>query len=1414
MKKNFNRILSLVLVLMMVLSLAPVSALAEADVEELVSEPAPVVEELVGEVPAPVVEEVVSEEPAPVVEEVVSEEPAPVVEEVVSEEPAPVVEEVVSEEPAPVVEEPAAVEESDEEAGALADDEYPMQSFNYRADAGTEITVDAPEGAFPEDTQMVVTEMNLAEVQKLVDADAAVDGNVIAAADISFYHNGEKIQPKVPVYVSYASAAAAQAVDPQVVHISDAAAVEVIENVESAVTFSAEPMQMMAMSGLGAAEAPAASNEMVKLSFAANSFSVYAIIWKDESGAEQSATIHWMNIDGTELDSDKVPALDTTAASIGIANTFDGLSFTGQVGYVGPESEDEIRIATTLYKAEHGWEYERLTGADDAETQRFPVENGSNIYVYYQAPVSYPSGAADDTIASPTTTKSVTANEDGTYTIQLDVTGSTVEETDAVGANVLILLDRTSSMSSRMSGGGNRMQAAKAAVNTLVGILTGGEHPGVINYALLDFYVDVDGYSDWYWWYNGNVDRLHSWDPSSGAHQNSGSNYWTTNASPFNSYIQANSYNYATGTFGTATNWQSPLNSALTILNTRNTNNETYVIFVTDGEPNCYGIDTVTSGNAQEMARANAAAVQAIAALPKVSLYGVYCGSSGYNTLNNTIMNNGGKQTINGSDETALNNAFANIAHTIVDNLGSTDVTVDDGVPSLSSVSASVSGEASGYEYFIKGPEDSDFTTWTSAPGASYSEDNGVTWDLSSVGTVMAGTTYRIKFKVWPSQEAYDYIADLNNNKVDPVPDEKTLEGMGIRKNAQGVYYLVTNTHLNTTYKFKGTQYSDEPDKLELDEMILPTTKINVKKIWNNELDPRTAEDVTLTVTKDGASYVDVPMGEPTSTGAHTWEQTPTKDIYISFGQMTLDTATNKIEVISSGHDYTVIEPESFSYRWDLTSDVYHPMMINGTQTVLILVKDEDAPAALKTLADNMKATDGGKDYYKFGNKLYVAQSGSNVLTATNDRRSNLNLTKAVDGVAADGQLFEFTLNFTFPASAIDANDPNVWFSVAESADSETLVQDITTTATAAMEAGSKTGYYYAPIGSDFKVSLQKGWNLRVVNLPNGATYTITETADQSFEVTAIAAVDRDQADVTTGDDAAVTVDKAARKATGKIVKSNDSYTVTFTNKQLYFYVYHSNNNTIEKFSMADYASKTFDITAEVDSGFLYGGYYTKYNKAGSDYVGGMTATAAADGRTKDANGKPYNGGAGWWTKKNAYTVSGKTITPVAGTTYFLKEVPESYLTPYMHLIYDTHSNPINKIVHGYLISNLDDANYNDYGLYKINKTSGNKTKFTGSFVIADYIGTTKTTITAKTIAPTCGGGYVAVWQDDKLVTEGEGFVYCPYFKTPDQVEVAGIITRTVKTGNYTVNEGENPLTNTTGGGIYYTQAATVPAEP
>ena len=46
---------------------------------------------------------------------------------------------------------------------------------------------------------------------------------------------------------------------------------------------------------------------------------------------------------------------------------------------------------------------------------------------------------------------------------------------------------------------------------------------------------------------------------------------------------------------------------------------------------------------------------------------------------------------------------------------------------------------------------------------ASIAANGQITWDLSAVGALLSGCTYKCNFVVWPDQEDYDYVAGLNN---------------------------------------------------------------------------------------------------------------------------------------------------------------------------------------------------------------------------------------------------------------------------------------------------------------------------------------------------------------------------------------------------------------------------------------------------------------------------------------------------------------------------------------------------------------------------------------------------------------------------------------------------------------------------
>ena len=600
------------------------------------------------------------------------------------------------------------------------------------------------------------------------------------------------------------------------------------------------------------------------------------------------------------------------------------------------------------------------------------------------------------------------------------------------------------------------------------------------------------------------------------------------------------------------------------------------------------------------------------------------------------------------------------------------------------------------------------------------------------------------------------------------MPSEAELKAMGIEKNAQGIYYLLTNTHLKTTYSFKDQTYEDVPygdDELPCSEMILPTTTITITKIWNNELDARAASNVRLSVTKDGEPYLyddeeagvhtAIPMSGATQTGDHQWTQVNNTPIYISMGQLTLDTSTNDIEVISTGHDYTVEEPENFSYNWELTADDYHPMVINGTPTVLIEVTKE-AKAALdddvKNLGENKHITKDGKDYYAFNGKLYVAKSGSNTLTAINDRRANLNLTKTVEAAqgitAPEDALFTFTAKVTYPEGETETD---VWFAIQEPDKSyirngdfdvndyvtgggvvEENVKTMDTTYTnvvfhakddthhydyytytrngedqhaRAADDGTGethkiyTGFYHLPHGNAVTLKLRAGWNVRFTNMPNDTTYEFVETVmpDGFVFKTAEGATDN-------GATPGALVENT-QKVTGTIDKPNNQYTVTYTNTCVgVFYVYHSADNTVQRFPMAVNgvaysADNPFDINALTKEGTLYGGYYKDY--AGKSEGFDVTALTFTENAAKDegTDAKVYGyqeikDGLTWdWDK--AYAEKGTAMVPVSNTVYFLKEVPDGYLSPYTHYTYFVESKNIGTM---WTITGTDDLLYKACG--------------------------------------------------------------------------------------------------------------------
>ena len=109
-----------------------------------------------------------------------------------------------------------------------------------------------------------------------------------------------------------------------------------------------------------------------------------------------------------------------------------------------------------------------------------------------------------------------------------------------------------------------------------------------------------------------------------------------------------------------------------------------------------------------------------------------------------------------------------------------------------------------------------------------------LTWDLSAIGTLLPGCTYKVDIIVWPNQAAYDYVAGLNNKlpgyswdpSVESNPDnyhEVTVDGVTygyytggvsghdsiVKYKDSEVYSVLTNTHQELNYSIVNTKTNE-----------------------------------------------------------------------------------------------------------------------------------------------------------------------------------------------------------------------------------------------------------------------------------------------------------------------------------------------------------------------------------------------------------------------------------------------------------------------------------------------------------------------------------------------------------------------------------------------------------------------------
>jgi len=477
------------------------------------------------------------------------------------------------------------------------------------------------------------------------------------------------------------------------------------------------------------------------------------------------------------------------------------------------------------------------------------------------------------------------------------------------------------------------------------------------------------------------------------------------------------------------------------------------------------------------------------------------------------------------ADTSALLNAFEVIISHITDSVAYGRVQINDGMTTDAATTTVVSGAADGFRYSVEGnvgelysvtatgdPNDPEveFTIGTTTYSGSdvqrkvgtdnkiyYSvtlgegssaveykmalatidDDGQVTWDLGAIGTLLDGYTYKVEFVVWPNQDAYDYVAALNNG-ISPIIDSQghevvvewddskavPVEGKDYKKGgveaypsivkySNGTYSVLTNTDQTVNYSIV-TETTTEVDgetqtvttydgpytiPLETpDPMDLEGTKFDFTKYWKDALDPSHLEDlikkaeeagttysVTLNVNKDGELYKSfnfTPVKNE-QTGQYEW---PSQQISIAPA------------ILVSHHPggsatYTTVKyDDGTGLKTYYVLNTGHQYEIEETDTDFHFEFEADPyhPALVDNVMTNMSFVVDDDDHIVEGSTATkVGDVPLEEFRATNSLTSELDITKVIDDendVLTDDQenaeTFTYKVTLTVP---YDPEDPD-----------------------------------------------------------------------------------------------------------------------------------------------------------------------------------------------------------------------------------------------------------------------------------------------------------------------------------------------------------------------------------------------------
>lgn len=464
---------------------------------------------------------------------------------------------------------------TNEEQQSIAENSAEQEAKPYEAEAvvdQTRIKVTAEAGVLPSDAVLNAkalkedgdTSAQYNEAKAALDKENSIEYDGFMAYDIGFTDSiGQKIEPtgKVSVSMEMATPEGAESESLSVQHHEETASGIQVETVADAKNETSGKVDV--------------KGQETVAEFEVESFSTFTITWSSGNTTYFNITVHYVNTNGAEIDepthSDMTISNGKTITLSDLAPNVSGLTY--QKAYYGSFGGSEITSVEASQSGSSSNRTRNLTfknGDSTVESLSYSRWDSStkkaDIYLEYKTDNITP--------PSPTPTKSlsksktVDRNEDGTYDLNLSISGAVGTVTNKAKLDILLIIDRSGSMEDE-----ERMENAKTAANNLIDTVNRRSDTIDAQYAVVSF---CSGYNRQYGTYNGYYYQ----NANGPAKASNTEQSWTNNVNNVKTSINNIEV-------GGGTNYQSGINLGKTVLKESRTDAQKVVIFLTDGLPTC-----------------------------------------------------------------------------------------------------------------------------------------------------------------------------------------------------------------------------------------------------------------------------------------------------------------------------------------------------------------------------------------------------------------------------------------------------------------------------------------------------------------------------------------------------------------------------------------------------------------------------------------------------------------------------------------------------------------------------------------------------------------------------------------------------------------------------------------------------------